>query len=279
MPALVAGMSLCAQPVDSTDKGAGRQWLVGGGAVAGLGATMVGLDHAWYQGYDRAPFHTFDDSGEWLQMDKLGHAWTTYTITGLGHRAFRWAGVQERRAVWYGAAVSMAFLTGIEYLDGRSAEWGFSWSDMAANTIGTGLYVGQQLGWGEQRLQLKYSAHLTGLATQRPDLLGGSVPERVLKDYNGATVWLSGNLRAFGCAAPAWLNVAVGHGAYGMLNGNDHPDAYRRWFLAPDLALARLPVKGRGWRTVLFLLDHIKVPLPALEVTGRGRVRGHWLYF
>ena len=78
---------------------------------------------------------------------------------------------------------------------------------------------------------------------------------------------------------PAWLNVSVGHGAHGMVSAHPGPDAYRRWFLAPDINLRALPVKGKFLRTAFFLLDHIKVPLPALEVTGRGVVRGHWVYF
>ena len=45
--------------------------------------------------------------------------------------------------------------------------------------------------------------------------------ERMLKDYNGQTYWLSANLKSFfqGSNIPAWLNVAVGYGADGMFGG------------------------------------------------------------
>lgn len=283
----VCGLTVCcalpctniAQDVDSTQVHRGRAWAVGGGAGVLAVGSLIALDQAWYADHDRGPFHFFDDSGEWLQMDKAGHAWTTYTLASYGHAAFRWAGMPGKRSVWIGGSLGWAYLVGIEYLDGRSSEWGFSWSDMAANTFGTGLFIAQQIGWKEQRIGMKYSAHLTDYAPQRPDVLGSSTPERILKDYNGATVWLSGNLRSFGCEGlPSWLNLAMGYGAEGMLSAHD-PAARRQFYFAPDIALSRIPVKSKLWRTVFFVLDRVKVPLPTLEVREGGTVKGHWLYF
>ena len=44
-------------------------------------------------------------------------------------------------AAWAGAGSGFAFMTVIEFLDAHSAEWGWSWSDVAANTLGSGLYL------------------------------------------------------------------------------------------------------------------------------------------
>ena len=73
-------------------------------------------------------------------------------------------------------------MTGVEVLDGTSSGWGFSGWDMVANTAGAGLFIGQDIGWGEQRLRLKLSSHLTDYAAMRPELLGEAPAERVLKD-------------------------------------------------------------------------------------------------
>lgn len=266
-------------PADSTALSKGRLWSVGAAtAVSGTGS-LLALDQAWYSGYDRAPFHFFNDNGEWMQMDKLGHVWSTYALARCGHAAFRWTGLDERRSVWIGSGVGWLYLAGVEYLDARSAAWGFSWGDMLANTLGSGTFVAQQLTWGEQRIGFKYSAHLTDLAQERPDLLGSTVPERVLKDYNGSTVWLSANLHALGWRSmPTWLDLALGHGAYGMRSATG-PGAYRRFFLSPDIALTRIRMDRKWLRSALFVLSHVKVPLPALELDGRGRWKGHWLYF
>lgn len=80
----------------------------------------------------------------------------------------------------------------------------------------------------EQRFLLKWSAHPTDFAPQRPDVLGSTLPERLLKDYNGTTVWLSANLNAFGWKSlPPWLKVAAGMGAEGMLTARNNPGGYR----------------------------------------------------
>lgn len=251
---------------------------------AGLAGTMVLLDQAWYADYDRAPFHVFDDSREWLQMDKGGHLFNTYQLGRVGHALVERCGTTRKQAIWIGGSIGWVFLAGIEVLDGTSAEWGFSWSDMAANTIGAGLFIGQELLWDDQRLQLKISSHPTEYAALRPDVLGRGFAEEVLKDYNGHTFWLSGNLHAFlpRAGLPKWLNLAAGLGAEAMITAHGPPGGdgrYRQFYLAPDVDLTRIPTRSKALRTVLFLLNGLKVPLPALEVGQGGRLSGHWLYF
>ncbi|MFT3886055.1 MAG: DUF2279 domain-containing protein [Flavobacteriales bacterium] len=269
-----------AQGTDSTRLVHQRTWLVAGGSVALLSGSLVSLNEAWYKGYPRSAFHFFDDDDEWLQMDKAGHAFSTYAIGRAGHAAFWWAGCTEKASVWIGGGLGFLYLGGIEYLDGRSSEWGFSVGDMAANTFGAALFIGQQLGWKEQRVVMKYSSHLTDFAAQRPDLLGRTLPERLLKDYNGTSIWLSANLRAFGAKGlPPWLNLAAGYGAERMISARNSPGQYRQFFLGPDISLARIRTKSKLLHTVLFVLDCVKVPLPALEYGSDGVFRGHVLYF
>src|ERR1700742_236943 len=55
-----------------------RQWFVGTLNVAGYGGSLIILNNTWYKNYPRSSFHTFNDDGEWLQVDKFGHAWTAY---------------------------------------------------------------------------------------------------------------------------------------------------------------------------------------------------------
>ena len=51
-----------------------RQWLVAGVTVAAYGGSLFALQRAWYDDDSKTSFHTFDDSNEWLQVDKFGHA-------------------------------------------------------------------------------------------------------------------------------------------------------------------------------------------------------------
>jgi hypothetical protein len=258
------------------------QWTSIGTGVA-FGGTLLVLDQAWYADYPRSPLHSFNDGREWLQLDKAGHLFSAYTLGAWGHRAFQRCAPEERWPVWVGGSMGLLFLSGVELLDGTSAQWGFSWWDMAANVAGTGLYIGQEQAWKEQRLRVKLSAVPTDFAALRPALLGETLPERILKDYNGQTLWLSGNLHAFlpESRLPRWLNLAVGYGAEGMLTATEFPGdgRYRQVYFAPDVDLMRLPVRKAWLRTVLFVLNSIKIPAPALEWNERDGLRGHWLHF
>ena len=259
-------------------KGRSIGTAIGGGTI--IAGTLISLNTAWYSQYERNAFHFFDDGREWQQLDKIGHGFSTYTVGKWGHGLVRWCGVSERTSVWVGGTLGFTYLTAVEIMDGHSAEWGFSWWDMAANATGTGLFVGQQLAWKEQRITIKYSAHLTEYAMQRPNVLGEGLSERILKDYNGATYWLSANPRAFGWKAlPKWLSVAVGYGGEGMLYANANPGQARQFYLSPDIDLERIPTKSKFLRTLLFTLNCVKVPMPALEFRSNGAFRGHWLYF
>ena len=183
--------------------------------------TLLGLNQLWYSDFDRSKFHTVNDNNEWLQMDKMGHVFTSYQMGRVGADLLKWSGVSKKDQLLYGATLGFTFLTAVEVLDGYSSEWGFSWGDVVANAAGTGLYIGQELLWNEQRIDLKYSFHQTRFADLNPDKLGKNFLETVLKDYNGQTYWLSANLHAFfkDSKIPKWLNMAIGYGAEGMVSG------------------------------------------------------------
>lgn len=254
-------------------------------AVAGgiMATGLIGLNGVWYSQYDRSRFHTFDDSGEWLQMDKAGHFFSAYTLGTWGHAAWDRCDASERESILLGGSLGLIFLSGVEVLDGTSSGWGFSWSDMAANLGGAGLFMGQQAVWKEQRIAVKFSARPTPFAARRPDVLGESLGERILKDYNGQTIWLSANMHSFlpESRLPAWLNIAVGYGGENMLSAFPEPGdgRFRQYYLAPDIDLTRIE-SGSPWvRTLLFVLNGVKVPLPGIEVRSTGRVLVHGLAF
>ena len=159
--------------------------------------TLVGLNQLWYSDYDRSKFHTINDNNEWLQMDKFGHVFTSYQLGKHGAQLLNWSGVKKRDQLLYGATLGFTFLTAVEVLDGYSKEWGFSWGDILANGVGTGLYIGQKLLWNEQRIAVKYSFHDTKFARLNPNKLGETYMEQILKDYNGQTYWFCFNLHSF----------------------------------------------------------------------------------
>jgi hypothetical protein len=266
---------------------------------AGLYAvSMVVLNQAWYADYPRSKFHTYNDSKEWLQVDKTGHAWTAYQISRMSMASWKWAGLTRKQQIWYGGLAGAVFQTVIEVQDGFSEEWGWSWGDFTANCLGSALLIGQQLGWDEQRVSLKFSFHKMTyddpMLNERSDsLFGTSLPERALKDYNGQAYWLSANLHSFfpKSKIPAWLNVAVGYGASGMFGGYDNIwesgnvtydrsdiPRLRQWYLAPDIDFTRIPTKSKFLKGAFFLLNAFKFPAPALMLSN-GKLKVHAIYF
>ena len=249
--------------------------------------TLVRLNQLWYADYPRSNFKTINDSGEWLQMDKLGHVFSSYQLGRLGANTLNWTGVSKKDQLLYGSTLGLGFLTAVEVMDGFSEEWGFSWTDMAANVLGTGLFVGQEILWQEQRILLKYSFHRTDFAQQRPDKLGSGFSEEFLKDYNGQTYWLSANINSFLKTEniPNWLNLAFGYGADGMLTGeaNDplflNQDRTRQYYLSLDIDLSRIKTKSNVLKTIFDVFNVIKVPFPTLELNSKGRIKMHYLYF
>lgn len=251
--------------------------------------TLVGLNQLWYSDYDQSKFHTINDNGEWMQMDKLGHVLTSYYVGRVGADVLNWSGVSEKDQLIYGATLGLTFLTVVEVFDGYSEEWGFSWGDMASNVAGTGLYVGQELLWNEQRMTLKYSFHQTKYADLRPERLGENFLEQTLKDYNGQTYWLSANIHSFfkKSKVPKWLNVAVGYGAEGMLTGNDESDSLdfpnqdriRQYYLSLDIDLSRIKTNSRVLKSILGVINFIKIPAPTFEINSKGRLKFHSIYF
>lgn len=257
-------------------------------AIGGL--TILGLNQLWYADYERSKFHTINDNSEWLQLDKLGHTFSAYQLGRLGAETFNWAGVSKKSQLLYGGTLGFTFLTAVEVLDGFSEEWGFSWGDFSSNAAGTGLYIGQELLWKEQRIIMKYSFHQTEYALQRPDKLGNGFFEEALKDYNGQTYWLSANVSAFfkNAKVPKWLNLAVGYGGEGMLSGNEglivnnaliKQNRQRQFYLSLDVDLSRIKTNSVLLKSIFSVFNTIKLPFPTLEFNDKNGLKLHAVYF
>lgn len=275
-------------PSDTLNKKRQNTVIVTEAALASV--TLLGLNQLWYADYPRSNFHFINDNNEWLQMDKVGHMYSAYHLGRFGAEMMNWSGASQKNQLVYGATLGFAFLTAVEVLDGFSSEWGASSGDIVANATGTALYVSQELLWREQRITPKFSFHTTHYANLRPESLGGSLNEQILKDYNGQTYWLSVNLHSFAkeTKIPKWLNVAFGYGADGMLTGNlqndnvnstQNPERFRKIYLSLDVNLAKIDTKSHFLKTVFSIFNTIKIPAPTLEYSANKGLKAHGLYF
>ncbi len=281
--------------------------------LAGTGMTIyVGgmglLQNLWYAQYPRSAFHLFNDEGEWLQMDKVGHLISSYQGSKWAYGALRWSGMKNKNAAWLGMSAGTVFLATIEMLDGFSAEWGFSWSDITANTTGCALFGVQQAVWDEQRIIVKVSntprkyplttirsidnTKTTTIRDRTNDLYGDNYTQTFFKDYNQIIIWFSANPKSFykNSRLPDWLNVAVGYSGENMYGGyknewpakapefrlsdTDYP-RHRQFYLSLDIDLSRIKTKSKFVKTLARTFNFVKIPAPAVEFNTLGKVKFH----
>lgn len=276
------------KPSDSLNKK--RQNTVVVSEVLLASGTLVGLNQLWYADYPKSDFHFINDNSDWLQMDKLGHSFSSYHLGRFGADMLQWSGASKKNQLVYGAGLGFAFLTAVEVMDGYSSQWGASSGDIIANVSGTALYVSQELIWKEQRITPKFSFHTTQYAEYRPEVLGSSFTEQILKDYNGQTYWLSVNLYSFAKTSkiPKWLNLALGYGADGMITANRQNEASfllqntqrsRQFYLSLDVDLTKINTNSHFLKTIFSVLNTVKIPAPTLEIMHFNDVKLHFVYF
>jgi hypothetical protein len=258
-------------------------------AVLASGA-LIGLNQLWYADYPKSNFHFINDNSEWMQMDKVGHLYSSYHIGRFGAEALNWSGTSKENQLIYGASLGFVFLTAVEVMDGYSEEWGASMGDVIANASGTALYVSQELIWKEQRIIPKFSYHKTQFSNVRPDVLGSTIPEQILKDYNGQTYWFSASIYSFSkdSKIPKWLNLALGYGADGMVSGNNENflqiptpklEKFRQFYLSFDVDLTKIETKSHFLETFFSVFNTIKIPAPTIEYSTHSGFKFYTFYF
>lgn len=218
-------------------------------------------------------------------MDKAGHVYTAYHLSATNAILLQRAGVSKKKALLWSSIASTGMMLPIEILDGYSANYGASWGDFVANSIGAFLPF-QQLLWGETYIYPKFSFSASPYAQLRPNTLGATFYEQLLKDYNGQTYWLSTNFNLFSKqdVFPDWLAFSVGYSGKEMVYGNETENAVngyhaqRQFFLSLDVDFSKVETQKQWLRTLLYIANLIKIPFPALE-WRQNQVNLHLVYF
>lgn len=286
---LFTTISRSASVVSYSDSLKVRKILAGSGIGISWAGSIGALWHVWYAKTDRSPFHFFNDGKFWMQMDKAGHLYSAYELSNVTNDILTWSGVASRQSVLLASGIAIGYQTTLEIFDGTSKKWGFSMYDFGFNIAGAALFTSQELLLHEQWILPKFSYTPSPYAQLRPEILGSSFGERLLKDYNGQTYWLSMNpfLRSTKSLFPSWLCFSLGYSVDAKLKGDTdtytHSDgtnyvARREWLLSMDLDFSRIPVKKPFWKKVMKQLNYLKLPFPALKLSG-GKLTAIPIYF
>lgn len=261
---------------DTTVKIRNTSIILGSSSV--IGFTL--LHQIWYKEYQNTQFHFFNDAKSWLQMDKLGHTYTANKLSEAFYNTYKWAGMNNRKSAILGSSLGLGFQTTLEVMDGFSSGWGFSWSDMTANTIGSLSFLLQQLKLKENKFLLKFSYHATNYADIRPEVLGANFSEQFLKDYNGQTYWISFSPNLLFKKVPNWMCLSLGYSVDGKLVGDkeyyydpiSNKDYYsnRQYLLSLDIDFSKLPIKKVWLKKIVKQFNYLKIPFPALMITSKS---------
>jgi Predicted periplasmic lipoprotein (DUF2279) len=258
-------------------------------SLIGTEATsLVLLNRLWYKEGSDKKFKFFNDNKEWLQIDKVGHAFSNYQLSKVYYPLFKWAGYSKNKSLLYSSLYNIGWFAAIETMDGFGKGYGFSWGDIGANLSGNLFFSAQEYFFDDQIFKLKYSFSPSGFAQYRPNLLGKNFGEQIIKDYNGQTYWLSFSPFSFfkneQIKKYSWLCLSLGYGGMGMLSGlpnqtvvlNDqlsiiNYERSREYYLSLDIDLEKIKVKNKLLQSIFRVVNVLKVPLPSLKLSN-GRV-------
>jgi hypothetical protein len=252
--------------------------------VAVFSLALVGFNELWYKNYPKSNFHFVNDNSSWLQMDKFGHAATSYYGGVNGIKLYKWVGLEYKKAIWFGGLSGLLFNSTIEILDGFSANWGASLGDVFANSMGSLLAISQELYWKEQKVMLKYSYSKSGISNSNTELFGNTILQRSLKDYNGQTYWLSVNINSFfeleKSSFPKWLNFSFGYSGSGMISAQNKTgdNRYRQYLFSLDVDLTRINTKNKFLKKLTHVFSFVKIPFPTFEFSN-NQFKLHSIYF
>jgi hypothetical protein len=161
-------------------------------------------------------------------------------------------------------------MLGVELLDATQVDWGFSLWDISADLAGSAIYIASQK--CNMGASLKFFYAPTIYPDFAPELLGKNTAERIIKDYNGQSYWLSIDI-----PHTEFLTLDIGYSADGLIGGRTNPPGYnyeriRQFYISPGINLEKLPTKKKWLKTILKTLNIIKIPFPAVGISSKGNL-------
>lgn len=254
--------------------------------------SMYILGKTWYDDKEKVPFHFYNDNRGYLQVDKFGHMFGSYVYSNIGYHGLLKMGTSKKEALIFGSTLGFVLQFPIEIMDGIHEGYGFSWGDIAANTMGSALVLAQELLFDEQIVKLKFSYWESVYSKNSNGYFGNTKLDRLFNDYNGHTYWFSMPLNKFTGKnrLPDWLNIAVGYGANGMYGEFENitsfndvaipgTERYRQYLVSLDIDWTKIDTNSKILKLVFKGMSFVKLPFPALEYNSMGKVKGYLIYY
>ncbi len=234
-------------------------------AVGAASAVVVTIAHiqnynSWWKGTS-GPFHAAVDDAPPLGADKCGHFLFSYYVADILGGSMRWSGIDSLRAALYGSLFAFTLQLYVEIEDGFHPNLGFSFGDLAANTLGSSYALVQE------RYPLLRSISPKWSFSPSTRYLHHDY-RTIFDDYESQNYWLSFNIAGLTgnriLSFLPFLNVAVGYGVTNLdLKGNGDREIY----LSLDIDMTKLPGDGELLHSIKHLLNYFHFPAPTIRLT------------
>ena len=269
--------SLKAKP-DSTKINKGRMIVVSSSLAATLGGSYLYVENAWWSD-KQIPFH-FDDGADLtyaLNVDKVGHFMGGLEAADFFSSSMKWAGMNEKKSLWYGAAFGSGLQLVIEMKDAYAPYWGFSKWDLALGSAGSFWPVAQYYNEELKAINFKFSYYKRSNIYWDLDKQRGKETNKYAwqDDYPNQTYWVTFDVNHFveTCCWPDWLNVAVGFGIDDTqyLNGGTKAGGNNEWYIALDYDVPKMLKKWNSptGKKVKHWLNYFHLPAPTIRISPK----------
>jgi len=269
--------SVKAKP-DSTKIKMGRVFVVSSSLAAVLGGSYLYIENSWWSD-KQIPFH-FDDGADLtyaLNVDKVGHFMGGLEAADFFSSSMKWAGMNERKSLWYGAAFGTGLQLTIEMKDAYAPYWGFSKWDLALGSAGSFWPVAQYYNDDLKAINFKFSYYKQSNIYWDLDKQRGKETNKYAwqDDYPNQTYWVTFDVNHFveTCCWPDWLNVAVGFGIDDTqyLNKGTKAGGNNEWYIALDYDVPKLLKKWNSpaGKKIKHWLNYFHFPAPTIRISPK----------
>ena len=253
--------------------------LVGSSLAGSLGASYWYIQNSWWS-EKQIPFH-FDDGADLtyaLNVDKLGHFLGGLEASDIFSSSMKWAGMNEKRSLWYGSAFGFGLQFAIEMKDAYAPYWGFSKWDLALGTTGALWPVAQYYNDDLKAINFKFSYYKHSEIYWELDRERGKETNKYAwqDDYPNQTYWATFDVNHFSerCRWPDWLNVAVGFGiddTQYLNENNTKIGGNNEWYIALDYDIPKMLKKWDSpvGKKVKHWLNYIHFPAPTIRISPK----------
>ena len=239
-----------------------RLLIVGGISTATFIYAYGIQNNMWWKG-EPSHFHS-NWKQDWnyaLGADKLGHFYFGSLVSTIYKNSFRWIGFNQKHSYLYAGLFTLTYQTFLEIRDGFSKQYGFSWGDFAANSLGS-MYSYLQYNYPVLK---SFNLKISYYPSQRFE--NGS-NTYIMDDYESTYHWLSvdvnkllpNNLRKY---FPSFLNIAIGH-SVNRLNNLDN--ANHEFYIGLDWNLAVVQTKSKLLNSIIEILNKYHFPAPTIKI-------------